>query len=153
MYIGGGLLTLGDCRRCAGCDLASPLSVHKTEIGLREPKDDKSVRVIKDSCDAAAVQLPKAFWVRDDRELLLIQDLMARLNPKLLVIQVATGLHVNGGCTVNFGLVDLDGQPVTDEDVHAALEEAGLDFRHNAEIQASRIWVNNQPEMIEKTPA
>jgi hypothetical protein len=101
----------------------------------------------------AAIDLPKAFSVRDDRELPLIQDLVARLNPKLLVIQVATGLHVNGGCTVNFGLVYLDGQPLTDEDVHAALEQAGLDFRHNAEIQPSRIFVNNHPEMIEKTPA
>ena len=100
-----------------------------------------------------AIELPKAFSVRDDQELLLIQDLMARLNPKLLVVQVATGLHVNGGYTVNWGLVYLDGQPVTDKDVQAALEEAGLDFKHNAEIQPSRIWVNNHPEVIEKTPA
>ena len=65
----------------------------------------------------AAVELPKAFSVRDDRELTLIQDLVAQLNPKLLVVQVATGLHVNGGCTVNWGLVYLDGQPLTDTDV------------------------------------
>jgi hypothetical protein len=52
----------------------------------------------------AAVELPKAFSVRDDCELPLIQDLMARMNPKLLVAQVATGLHVNSGCTVNWGL-------------------------------------------------
>jgi hypothetical protein len=32
----------------------------------------------------ATVELPKAFSVRDDSELPLIQDLMARLNPKLL---------------------------------------------------------------------
>jgi len=91
--------------------------------------------------------------VRDDRELPIIQDLVARLNPKLLVVQVATGMHVNGGSTVNWGLVYLDGQPLTDKDVHAALEEAGLDFQHNAEIQAPRIWVNNEPDVIEKTPA
>ena len=101
----------------------------------------------------AAIELPKAFSVRDDQELVLIQDVVARLNPKLLVVQVATGLHVNGGCTVNWGLVYMDGQPVTDKDVQVALEEAGLDFKHNAEIQPSRIWVNNQPEVIEKTPA
>jgi len=101
----------------------------------------------------ATIELPKAFSVRDDRELPIIQDLVARLNPKLLVVQVATGMHVNGGSTVNWGLVYLDGQPLTDKGVHAALEEAGLDFQHNAEIQAPRIWVNNQPEVIEKTPA
>ena len=101
----------------------------------------------------ATIELPKAFSVRDDRELPTIQDLVARLNPKLLVVQVATGMHVNGGSTVNWGLVYLDGQALTDKDVQAALEEAGLDVKHNAEIQAPRIWVNNQPDVIEKTPA
>jgi hypothetical protein len=101
----------------------------------------------------ATIELPRAFSVRDDRELPLIQDLMARLNPKLLVVQVATGLHVDGGCTVTWGLIYMDGQPLTDEDLQAALKDAGLDIEHNAEIQPSRIWVNNQPEVIEKTPA
>ena len=101
----------------------------------------------------AAVELPKAFSVRDDRELTLIQDLMARLNPKLLVVQVATGLHVDGGYTVNWGLIYMDGQPLTDEELRAALKDAGLDIEHNAEIQSSRIWVNNHPESIEKTLA
>ena len=87
----------------------------------------------------ATVELPKGFSVRDDRELTLIQDLMARLNPKLVVVPLATGLHVNGGCTVNWGLVYLDGQPLTDQDVQAALEEAGLDAKHCAEIKPSRI--------------
>jgi len=100
----------------------------------------------------ATVELPKAFSVLHDRELPLVQDLMARLNPKLLVVQVATGVHVNGGSTVNWGLVYLDSQPPMDEEVHVALEEAGLDFQHNAEIQPPRIWVNNQPNVIEKTP-
>ncbi len=98
------------------------------------------------------IELPKAFSVRDDRELPLVQALMARLNPMLLVIQVATGVHVDGGATVNWGLVYLDGQPLTDEDVQAELEEAGLDFQHHAEIQESRIWVNNQPDMSRKRP-
>jgi len=99
------------------------------------------------------VELPKAFSVRDDRELPLIQDLMARLNPKLLVAQVATGVHIEGGYTVNWGLVYLDGQPPTDADVAAALKDAGLDAQHNAEIQPSRIWVNNHPEVTENAIA
>jgi len=90
------------------------------------------------------IELPKAFSVRDDRELPLIQNLMAQLNPKLLVIQVATGVHVDGGYTVNWGLIYMDGQPPTDEDLHAALKDAGLDIEHNAEIQPSRIFVNNE---------
>ena len=86
----------------------------------------------------ATVELPKAFSVRDDSELPLIQDLMARLNPKLLVVQVATGMHVEGGYTVNWGLVYLEGQPPTDAEVATALKEAGMDAQHNAEIQESR---------------
>ena len=35
-------------------------------------------------------------------------------------------------------------------EVRAALGEAGLDFRHNEEIQPSRVWVNNHPDVIEK---
>jgi hypothetical protein len=93
------------------------------------------------------IELPKAFSARDDREFSLVQDLLARLNPKLLVAQVATGVHVDGGCTVNWGLVHMEGQPL----VADALEEAGLDAQHNAEIQPSRIWVNNQP-MATETP-
>ena len=61
----------------------------------------------------ASVELPKAFSVREDRELLLVQDLMARLNPKIVVAQVATGVHINGGYTVNWGLVHMDGQRLT----------------------------------------
>ncbi|MGA2061497.1 MAG: hypothetical protein ABSG67_13525 [Thermoguttaceae bacterium] len=101
----------------------------------------------------ATIELPKAFSVREDRELPLIADLMARLNPKLLVVQVATGVHVDGGYTVNWGLVYMDGQPLTDADVAAALKEAGLDAQHNAEIQPSRIWVNNKPRATETPPA
>lgn len=101
----------------------------------------------------ATVELPQAFSVRDDRELPLIQDLVARLNPKLLVAQVATGVHVDGGYTVNWGLVYLDGQPLTDVDVAAALKTAGLDVQHNAKIQPPRIWVNNQAAVVEQTTA
>lgn len=93
----------------------------------------------------ATIELPKAFSVRDDREIPLIQDLMTRLNPKLSVVQVATGVHIDGGYTVNWGLVYMNGQPLTDADVAAALQEAGLDAQHNAKIQEPRIWVNNEP--------
>jgi hypothetical protein len=90
------------------------------------------------------IELPKAFSIRHDGEIPLIQDLLARLNPNILVSLVATGMHVNGGYTVNWGLVYMEGQPLTDADVAAALEEAGLDAQHNAEIQPPRIWVNNE---------
>ena len=86
----------------------------------------------------AAIDLPKAFSMRDDRELPLIQDLMARMNPNLVVAQVATGMHVDGGFTVNWGLVYMDSQTPSDADVAAALKEAGLDAQHNEEIQESR---------------
>jgi hypothetical protein len=97
----------------------------------------------------ATIELPKAFSVRDDRELPLVQDLMTRLNPNLMVSQVATGVHIDGGYTVNWGLIYLSSQHLTDEDVAAALKEAGLDAQHNAEIQEPRIWVNNEPEITE----
>ena len=100
----------------------------------------------------ATVELPKAFSVRDDRELPLVQDLMTQLNPKLMVAQVATGVHIAGGYTVNWGLVYLEGQPLTDADVTAALKDAGLDAEHNAEIQEPRIWVNNDPCVPEIPP-
>lgn len=98
------------------------------------------------------VEVPKAFSVRDDRELPLIQDLMARMNPKLLVSQVATGVHIDGGYTVNWGLVYMDGQSLTDDDVAAALKEAGLDAQHNAEIQEPRIWVQCEPGVTDTLP-
>ena len=98
----------------------------------------------------ASIELPKAFSVGDDREFPLVQDLMSRLNPKLLVVHVAMGVHVNGGPTVHWGLVYLDGQPLLDEEVRAALAQAGLDFQHNAEIKALPNWVNREPDVIEK---
>jgi hypothetical protein len=101
----------------------------------------------------ATIELPKAFSVSHERELRLVQDLMTRLNTKLLVIQVATGVHVDGGSTVNWGLVHLEGLSLMDTEVQSALEEAGLDFQHNAEIQVPRIWVNNHPDSIEVTSA
>ena len=101
----------------------------------------------------ATIDLPIAFSVGDDREFPFVQDLMARLNPKLLVAQVAPGVHVNGGSTVNWGLVYMHGQPLTDAEVAAALKQAGLDAQHNAEIQPSRIWANDESGVTKTSPA
>jgi hypothetical protein len=112
----------------------------------------KSFESLRSHSMKATIELPKAFSVRDDRELPLVQNLMTLLNPKLMVAQVATGVHIDGGYTVNWGLVYLDGQHLTDEHVAAALKEAGLDAQHNAEIQEPRIWVNNEPDITEPSP-
>jgi hypothetical protein len=77
------------------------------------------------------VELPKAFSVRDEHEFHPIQHLMARLNPKLLVKQVVAGVHMDGGETVFWGLVYLDGKPPDKNKVETALREAGFDFAHN----------------------
>jgi hypothetical protein len=50
------------------------------------------------------IDLPKAFSVRDKHEFYPIQHLMARLNPELALTQVGAAVHVNGGCTVFFGV-------------------------------------------------
>jgi hypothetical protein len=81
------------------------------------------------------VDVPKAFSVRDDHEMFVHQHLMARLNPKLRVHPIATGVHVEGGGTVFWGLVYAEGQSLTREDVEAALVEAGFDLKHNGPIQ------------------
>jgi hypothetical protein len=86
------------------------------------------------------IDLPKAFSVRDEREFLPIQHLMARLNPKLVVTQAATGVHVNGGCTVFWGVVHLEGQPPSRKELEAALAEAGFDFARNVLSKASQLW-------------
>jgi hypothetical protein len=94
----------------------------------------------------AKIDLPKAFSVRDEHEFYPLQHLMARLNPKLMVEQVATGKHVDGGgCTVFWGLVYLDGQQPSKAEVESALKEAGFDFRHNDLTQAAYVW-NAQAE-------
>ena len=80
------------------------------------------------------MELPKAFSVRDEDEFFIVQHLMARLNPKLMVKQVATGRHVSGSYTVFWGLVYLDGQPLAMRDIETALTEAGFDLVHNKPI-------------------
>lgn len=89
------------------------------------------------------IELPKAFSVRDEHEFLPIQHLMSRLNPKLSVKEVATGVHVNGGGTVRWGLVYLDGEPPSQKKVEIALREAGFDFAHNVLTQATFVWTNH----------
>jgi hypothetical protein len=83
------------------------------------------------------IELPKAFSVRDEHEFLPIQHLMARLNPNLLVKQIATGVHVDGGSTVFWGLVFLKTEPPSKKKVEIVLREAGFDFAHNVLTQAA----------------
>jgi hypothetical protein len=90
------------------------------------------------------VQLPKAFSVRDEHEFYPIQHLMARLNPKLHVTQVATGVHVDGGGTIFWGLVYLDGNPPDKKTVEAALLEAGFDSSHDSSTLLAYAWSDNQ---------
>jgi len=74
------------------------------------------------------IQLPKAFSLRDEHEFRSTQHLMARLNPKLRVVQVATGVHVNGGCTVFWGVVYHEDSMPSTKQVEVALKEAGFNF-------------------------
>ena len=99
-----------------------------------------SVFPLEDHNVQTQIDLPKAFSIRDEHEFLPIQHLMARLNPKLVVTQVATGFHVNGKCTIFWGLVSLEGHPPTRQEVEVALNEAGFDFGHNVLTQASALW-------------
>ena len=89
------------------------------------------------------IALPKAFSVRDEHELLPIQHLMSRLNPKLSVKEVATGVHVDGGGTVRWGLVCLNGESPSKKKVETALREAGFDFVHNVLTQAATVWTDH----------
>ena len=97
------------------------------------------------------IDLPRAFSVRDEHEFFPIQHLMARLNPQLMVRQIATGRHVNGGYTVCWGIVYASGQPPTMSDVLAALKEAGFDLAHNAPL-ARPDFVPGEPTR-ERQPA
>ena len=96
----------------------------------------------------AIVHLPKAFSVRDEHEFLPVQHLLARLNPKLTVTQVATGVHINGGSTVLWGLAYLEDQPPTKKEIEAALREAGFDFVHNVLVQISALGATDSAETL-----
>jgi hypothetical protein len=89
------------------------------------------------------IELPKAFSVRDEHEIFPFQHLMARLNPKLRVKQVATGVHADGGSTVFWGLVYLADQQPSKKEVASALNEAGFDFGHNVLTQAAYVWTDH----------
>ncbi|MGO8749242.1 MAG: hypothetical protein ACLQNE_25055 [Thermoguttaceae bacterium] len=91
----------------------------------------------------AKVELPKTFSVRDEHEFLPIRHLMVRLNPKLLVKLVATGVHVDGGGTVYWGLVYLKDEPPSKQKVESALREAGFDFAHNVLTQAMSVLTDH----------
>jgi hypothetical protein len=86
------------------------------------------------------VRLPKAFSVRDEHEFYPMQHLMARLNPDLMVKQVATGVHVDGGGTVFWGIVYSDKNPPSKQQVEDALREAGFDFKHNMQTGIELAW-------------
>ncbi len=86
------------------------------------------------------VRLPKAFSVRDEHEFYPMQHLMARLNPDLMVKQVATGVHVEGGGTVFWGIVYTGENPPNKQQVEDALREAGFDFKHNSLTRVELAW-------------
>ena len=86
------------------------------------------------------IQLPKAFSVRDEHEFYPMQHLMARLNPDLMVKQVATGVHVEGGGTVFWGIVYSDEAPPNKQQLEDALRDAGFDFDHNMLTGRELIW-------------
>ena len=94
----------------------------------------------------AKVELPKAFSVRDKHEFVPAQHLLARMNAKLVVKQVATGVHVDGGGTVFWGLVYLEGEPPSKKKVGAALREAGFDFAHNVLTQAASVLTDHSED-------
>jgi hypothetical protein len=91
----------------------------------------------------AKIELPKAFSVRDEHEFFPIQHLLARLNPQLVVRQIATGVHMDGGGTVFWGLVYLNSEPPSKKNVEIALREAGFDFAHNVLTQVAFVWTDH----------
>ncbi len=91
----------------------------------------------------AKVELPKVFSLRDEHEFFPIQHLMTRLNRKLIVKRIAAGVHVDGGGTVFWGLVYLNGEPPSKKKVEIALREAGFDFAHNVLTQAAFVWTDH----------
>ena len=85
------------------------------------------------------VEVPQAFSACGENEIAPIQHLMTRLNPRLVVKQVATAMHVDGGGTVLWGLVCMEGQPLAKNDIDAALREAGFDFKHSDQAEAANL--------------
>ena len=95
---------------------------------------------VEEGDGTALVELPKAFSVREEDEFRPIRQLMARLNPKLMVTQAGTGVQADGACTVFWGVVHLEDRPPSKTEVEAALVEAGFDTDRNASTAASELW-------------
>lgn len=74
------------------------------------------------------ITLPQAFSVRDEHEFVAHGHLVERMNPKLRIVQVATGMHKKGGCTVYWGIVYSQDEVPGSEIIKAALAAAGFDF-------------------------
>ena len=68
---------------------------------------------------------------------------MGRMNPQFVVKQIATGVHVDGGTTVFWGLVYLQSEPPSKKNVEMALREAGFDFAHNVLTQAAFVLTDH----------
>lgn len=77
------------------------------------------------------LNLPVAFSVRDQHEFQSHRDVLTRLNPDLIVREIATGIHINGGPTVYWGIVYVKGQEIADGEITSALKLAGYNFAHN----------------------
>ena len=127
--------------------LLEPLDIYPPRYRVREFPSAEQLAAMG-SVDVARrrenmltkVQLPKAFSVRDEHEFYPMQHLMARLNPELMVKQVATGVHVEGGGTVFWGIVYSGENPPNRQQVEDALREAGFDFEHNALTGVKLAW-------------
>jgi hypothetical protein len=63
-----------------------------------------------------------------------------------MVKQVATGVHVDGGCTVFWGLVYPTSELPSKKKVEIALREAGFDFVHNVLTQAAFVWADHSED-------
>jgi uncharacterized protein YhaN len=98
---------------------------------------DDSANTIKMFDVDSMTKLPKAFSVRDDHEFLPMRHLLERMNPKIVLKQVAYGVHVNGREAVYWGIAHLRGKPPTKKEIDGALSEAGFDFARNAFSQAA----------------
>jgi len=85
--------------------------------------------------ESVTITVPKAFSVRDEAEFLAFQHLMTRLNPDLCVVEIAQGLHKDGGATKFWGAVFCREAMPSDSELAQVLEDAGLDYnsviKHN----------------------
>ena len=90
----------------------------------------------------AGIELPKAFSVRDEHEFLPIQHLLARLNPRIVIKEIATGVHVDGGGTVHWGLVYLKGESPSKKRWRSPCGRR-FDFAHNVLTQEADVQTDH----------